>query len=461
MDKPFHAFRRLTFGFTLAEMDSVRRQGFEAFIHNQLNPETLPEPPSLQAGLSSLGTLRLQTTELFREYGPPIKRKATLFQGEEQRRLRRLTRLPTVEAASARLLRAVQSPRQLQEILVDFWFNHFNVFLEKGPVRVWVGAYERDAIRPFVFGKFRDMLSATARHPAMLFYLDNWRNVAPRNPTAAGKSRGINENYARELLELHTLGVDGGYGQQDVRELARILTGWGLKNLGREDGPSVFFFDPERHDTGGKVLLGRPVAGKDRQEIEETLAFLAGHPSTARHISYKLAQLFVADNPPAALVEKLARRFQETDGDIRAILTTLFASEEFWDGRYYGVKFKTPFRYLVSCLRLLDITVSDPETLAGLLQQWGMPLYGCPTPDGYHLTQEAWLNPDALMRRIDFAANLTRSMSPREMKAAPDVDRLRSALGGFFGPPTLAALDAAPPADRLALALASPEFLRY
>lgn len=453
MIKHFHALRRLTLGFTRADVEQVRRDGVERFIQAQLNPQSLPESPVLQAKLATLPTLRLSLPELYHDYGPPNRRAAKASGGDIQKR----TRQPYAEAATAKLWRAVHSPRQLQELLVDFWFGHFNVFMGKGlAIRVWIGAYERDAIRPFVLGRFRDLLFATARHPAMLLYLDNQRNIAPSSLVGRMKQRGLNENYARELMELHTLGVDGGYGQQDVRELARVLTGWGTKPAGPELGPSVFFFEARRHDFGEKTLLGRKIPGKGQAEVEETLDFLASHPSTARHVTAKLARLFVADDPPPALVDRLARRFLDTGGDIRAVLETLFASAEFWGARYDGAKFRTPFQYLVSSLKLVENPTEDASRWLGLLRQWGMPPYGCPTPDGYSDRQEVWLSPDAVMRRIDFASSLARAQTVPPGRPAFDLAELRALCGAR----TQAAIDEAPQAMRLALLLSSPEFLR-
>ncbi len=317
------------------------------------------------------------------------------------------------QAVQARLWRAVESPRQLQEVMVDFWYNHFNVFAAKGLDHLWVGAYEEQAIRPYALGRFRDLLGATAHHPAMLFYLDNWQNTAPNSPGVRGKQQGLNENYARELMELHTLGVDGGYTQEDVIALARILTGWGLgRPRGRDINKGGFFFDPKRHDFSDKVFLGQTIHGSGVAEGEEALDILARNPATARHISFELAQYFVADEPPSALVERLRKRFLDTDGDIRAVLDTLFHSPEFWDQKYYGNKFKTPYQYVVSAVRATDMKVVNVRPLYGMLMQLGMPLYGCLTPDGYKNTRDAWLNPDAMTRRIGFATALASGRLP-------------------------------------------------
>src|SRR5262249_50612288 len=229
-------------------------------------------------------------------------------------------------------------------------FNHFNIFGNKGFVRLWVGAYEAGAIRPHALGKFRDLLLATARHPAMLFYLDNSSNSAPGSQGPSGRELRLNENYARELMELHTLGVDGGYSQDDVVALARILTGWGLARPNQKppDGTG-FLFDAARHDNEPKRLLGHEITASGEAEGVEAIDLLARHPATAHHIAFKLVQYFVADQPPSALVDRVAARFRETDGDIRAVLQTLFASPEFRNG--IGTKYKTPYRFVLSAVR--------------------------------------------------------------------------------------------------------------
>ncbi|HWJ93955.1 MAG TPA: DUF1800 domain-containing protein, partial [Telluria sp.] len=303
---------------------------------------------------------------------------------------------------------------------LDFWFNHFNVFAGKGIDRALVASYERDAIRPFALGAFRDLLGATAKHPAMLFYLDNFLSTSPT--FAQARARGLNENYARELMELHTLGVDGGYTQKDVTELARMLTGWTFdqRRLVREN--ETFRFDPKRHDNGAKTWLGREVAGAGQREGEMALDVLAVHPATARHISYKLAQYFVSDAPPQALVERIARTWQESRGDIRLVLRTLFTSDEFMAPAVVGAKFKTPYQFVVSAVRASGTPVRNVAPLVGTLAQLGMPLYGCQTPDGYKNTQDAWLNPDALTRRITFATALGSGRLPlgaQPVDAAP------------------------------------------
>ncbi len=312
---------------------------------------------------------------------------------------------------------AIESPRQLEEVMVDFWFNHFNVVAGKGLDHVLIADYERKAIRPLVLGRFRDMLGATAKHPAMLFYLDNWLSVSPTAQGQAGipgtrkVTAGLNENYARELMELHTLGVDGGYTQADVTTLARMLTGWSFDPRQSKSGDTFRFF-AGLHDDGDKVWLGKAVPTKGLAEGEWALDVLASHPATARHISYELAQYFVADDPPPALVDRLAQRFLATGGDIRSVLEVLFKSPEFRDLANVGAKFKTPYQYVISVVRAGGVEVNNVRPLLAAMNRMGMPLYGCQSPDGYKNTREIWLNPDALAQRVSFATGIGQGKSP-------------------------------------------------
>ncbi|MGK7880374.1 MAG: DUF1800 domain-containing protein [Crocosphaera sp.] len=361
------------------------------------------------------------------------------------------------EAIQARLMRATLSRSQLEEVMVDFWFNHFNVFAGKGRTGIWVGAYEEQAIRPHVLGKFRDLLFSTARHPAMLFYLDNWQNTAPESSRSRGRFKGLNENYARELIELHTLGVDGGYSQDDVIALAKILTGWGLAGPRRLGDGSGFFFDEARHDYSDKVFLGTLIRGSGMDEVEQALELLARHPATAEHISYKIAQYFVADQPPPSLVVFLAQRFLETDGDIRAILTSLFSSAEFWANEYRGNKFKTPYQYVISALRAVDSSQPNLVALAGTLNQLNMLPYHCLTPDGYANTQEAWLNSDAMLRRISIATALAQGRWSGKSKVNPE--QLRQTLGNPFSDHSQEVIASSPRQIQAALMLGAPEMM--
>jgi uncharacterized protein (DUF1800 family) len=310
------------------------------------------------------------------------------------------------DISQAKLLRAVYSEKQLEEVLADFWFNHFNVYLDKGADRYLVPSYERDAIRPHVLGKFRDMVLATAKHPAMLFYLDNWQSM---DPTIAErmKSRrklGLNENYGRELLELHTLGVDGGYTQTDVTETARAFTGWTI------DGPQrggAFSFNPRMHDKGEKVVLGVKIpAGGGMDDGLKVIDIVTRHPSTARFVSRKLAQRFVADEPPPALVDRMARRFTETDGDLREVMKTMLTSTEFWSKAAWRSKLKTPLEMVASAARASGAEIRSAAELVRHLADFGQPLYRKQEPTGYSHLNEEWVNSAGLLARMNFAVAL-------------------------------------------------------
>jgi uncharacterized protein (DUF1800 family) len=317
--KVLHLLNRLSLGVRPGDVQKVEAIGVEAYIQQQLAPEQIPEPQSLGDRLSQLASLKLSPGELAQQFRQQQQERKQ-FKGQPSQpsqpsqiqlappAQQRLRQTVAQQAAAARLLRATQSDRQLQEVMVDFWYNHFNVFAGKGLDRVLIGSYEAAAIRPHTLGRFRDLLGATAKHPAMLFYLDNWQNTAPNSPGARGRFTGLNENYARELMELHTLGVEGGYSQQDVIALAKILTGWGLQR-GKSGNSSGFYFDPQRHDASDKVFLGQTIQGGGMEEGEKALDILARQPATAKHISYKLAQYFVADRPPQSLVDRLSERY--------------------------------------------------------------------------------------------------------------------------------------------------------
>ena len=467
-----HVINRLSFGPAPGDKDRVMAMGIDAYIDEQLHPERIPESAALTQRLAGLTLNRASQAELvarFRELN-----KQALENGEAGKAARQAFHRQLVEeGGAARLLPALMSPRQLQEVMVDFWFNHFNVYQGKGLDHALVANYEREAIQPFVLGRFRDLLGATAHHPAMLFYLDNWLSTAPgfkpfratdqSGVQVTGQARqpnGLNENYARELMELHTLGVDGGYSQKDVTELARILTGWTIDPRISTSG-SLFVFAPRRHDDGSKEWLGYRVMGNGQAEGEWALDVLARHPSTARHIAYKLAQHFVSDDPLPALVDRLAHRFRDSDGDIRSVLATLFASPEFRDPATHSAKFKNPYRYLLSSLRATGQYAPDIRLMLGTLHQQGMPLHGCPTPDGYKNTEAAWLNPDATTRRIAFATALGSGRLPGSDAGPVDEAGLRSTMGGMLGDRTRSLIDQSEPLLRSALILGSPDFMRY
>ncbi len=494
-----HVLNRLAYGPAPGDLQRVRKIGLDAYIDEQLHPKRLPIPASISERLDALETTRLPASDLvarFRAAGAAARRDGEAGKAER----RDLYRQVSLEAGEARITRAVESPQQLNEVMVDFWFNHFNVFSGKGMGRVLVGNYEQEAIRPHALGKFRDLLGATAKHPAMLFYLDNWLSSAPgqqpgRGKGAKAKANGLNENYARELMELHTLGADRGYSQRDVTELARMLTGWTMRPAAASDA-SLFQFDERRHDQGEKIWLGHRVSARGQAEGEWALDRLAEHPATARNIAFQLAQYFVADEPPAALVDRLAQRFTSSQGDIAEVLKTLFDSPEFRDPSVQSAKFKTPYRYLVSSLRAAGQPVGNVRPLLASLAGLGMPLYGCQTPDGYKNTELAWLNPDAMTRRVGFALAFATGRLPlgraggdnmasgagRQMiepasyrairtgEASADtalsipaleVDPLLTGLGPTISTKTRAAVAAAEPSLRAALVIGSPDFMRH
>lgn len=319
------------------------------------------------------------------------------------------------DLTEGKLLRAVYSNHQLQELLADFWYNHFNVFLGKGPDRYMIPTYEREAIRPHVFGKFYDLLLETAKSPAMLFYLDNWESVAPeaanrfQRPNQKNK-RGLNENYGRELLELHTLGVDGGYTQKDVIEVARCFTGWTIANP-RKGG--VFEYNDKVHDKGQKIVLGHVIpAGGGMNDGLKVLDILAHHPSTAHFISLNLTQRFVADNPPPSLVNRMAETFTKSEGDLRAVMQTMLSSPEFWSQGAYRAKVKSPFEMIASALRATNADVTSGFLLANELQKLGEPLYRKIEPTGYSSANAEWVSSAGLLDRMNFALALAHNRVP-------------------------------------------------
>ncbi|MGH7114139.1 MAG: DUF1800 domain-containing protein [Stellaceae bacterium] len=468
-----HVLNRLAFGPTLDDFNYVKTIGVERYIAEQLDPKAIEEPIELRFRLAQLPTLGLDADELRGLYGPLRPVAGIKPSLDEVRAQQARARLVVREAAEARILKAVLSRRQLQQVMVNFWFNHFNIFSGKGLDRVWIGNYEDQAIRPHALGRFRDLLLAVAEHPAMLVYLDNTQNAAPGSPGARGAASGLNENFAREVMELHTLGVNGGYTQDDVTTLARVLTGWRVNPPGSEKFPGVAaIFDGMRHDYSPKMFLGRRLAAGGRAQGEEALDILAGSPATAHHIAYQLAQYFVADVPPPALVDRLAARFLATGGDIRQVLETLFASPEFWDSA--GQKYKTPYEYVISAVRAAGVPVNNPRPLIGWMSRFGMPLYGCETPDGYANTQQAWLSPEAAIQRISFAVAFARGGVPVSAQPAGDADgaallphrpdpvdpaRLEEMFGASLSGSTRAAVEAASPGLRAALILGSPDFM--
>jgi uncharacterized protein (DUF1800 family) len=325
------------------------------------------------------------------------------------------------ELAQAKILRAVYSQRQFEEVMTDFWCNHFNVFVGKGLDHLMLTSYERDVIRPHALGKFEDLLVATTKSPAMLFYLDNWLSVGPNSEQGLGipahpglywhpslkpgkRASGLNENYGRELMELHTLSVNGGYSQRDVTEVAKVFTGWTIDKPAEGGG---FKFDPRIHEPGPKFVLGHKIKPKGEGEGLEVLHRLATSPQTAHFISLKLAERFVSDDPPPALVDRMAKTFLKKKGDIREVLNTLFHSPEFWDETTYRAKVKTPLEFVASAVRATGAEIDDAQPLVGQLNRMGMPLYGAQPPTGYSMKAETWVSSSALLNRMNFALALT------------------------------------------------------
>ncbi|MYM37436.1 DUF1800 family protein [Duganella sp. FT94W] len=471
------ALNRITWGVSTSSYQQASKIGYDAWLEQQLHPGPAVLPAAAQAQIDAmtisqkpLPQLVQQLEDQRRDYDKAMAddeaKKAA--QRAYQQELSRLAK----EAATRSLLRDLYSPNQLQEQMTWFWMNHFNVHQGKSNLRVLVGDYEEQAIRPHALGKFRDLLAATLRHPAMIRYLDNEQNAVNR----------INENYAREIMELHTLGVDGGYTQNDVQQLARILTGVGV-NL-TDKTPNVrkdkqdqyvraglFEFNPNRHDYGDKVFLGQPVKGRGLAEVDEALDRLSRSPATARYVSRKLAIYFVADEPPPQLVQRMAERFQSSDGDIAAVLRVLFDSPEFT--RSLGTKFKDPVHYVVSAVRLAydDKVILNANPMHSWLNRMAEPLYGRQTPDGYPLTQPGWASPGQMTTRFEIAKAIgsgaaglfkTEGAQPQEKPAFPQLANALyyQALQQSLAPATRQALEqAASPQDWNTLLLSSPELM--
>ena len=406
---PVQLIDRITWGANPSLLREVMQQGIDHYLAAQLKPAPGSDlPPAIQAQISAM-TIEQQPLATLAGGIDQQRRNVNAIKDEKERSSARqayqqeLARLGR-EASTRTLLRAVYSTNQLREQMTWFWFDHFNVYQNKNVVRALIGDYEDRAIRAHALGRFSDLLRAVVYHPAMLLYLDNAQNASGR----------INENFARELMELHTLGVDGGYSQSDVQELARILTGVGI-NL-RNEEPRVrrelrtqyvrnglFEFNPNRHDYGDKQFLGQLVRGSGLKEVDEAIDRLARHPATARFVSRKLALYFVSDEPSPALITQLAAEFTRSDGDIASTLAALFNSAEFTAS--LGRKFKDPVHYVVSAVRLAydDSAISNAAPMINWLNRMAQPLYGRQTPDGYPLTADAWTSPAQMATRFEIA----------------------------------------------------------
>jgi uncharacterized protein (DUF1800 family) len=468
----------VTWGVTPTAMGAFESAGREKWLQSQLHPmlnTALPE--AAQAQIEALPLIHKSAFELATKFDAQVRATNQMTDPDQrasaQQAYQQAMTDVAKQAATRTILRALYAPDQLRERMTWFWFNHFNIHQYKGNLRVLVGAYEDTAIRAHALGRFRNLLEATLRNPAMLRYLDNADNAAGH----------INENYAREIMELHTMGVGSGYSQKDVEELARLLTGVGI-DIKPEDPPKLkpelqsqlvrdglFEFNPARHDYGDKVFLGQIIKGRGFGEVQQALDILCHQPATARHISRKIAMYFVADDPPAALVERMSQTFIHTDGDIASVLDTLFHSSEFMAS--LGTRFKDPVRYVLSAVRLAYDTKVIVNT--GPIQNWfnrlAEGLYNHQTPDGYSLISTAWSSPGQMMTRFEIARQIGSSSSGLFKPPEPDAPELPafpllqnslyfSGLRQVLGNATKAALDkAVSPQEWNMLLLSSPEFM--
>ena len=456
-----HALNRLAYGPRPGDVQRIKRMGLEKWIDEQLDPDSIDDS-ALDKRLGRYPTLAMSSQQLLEDFPPPAQ--AAKAQGvtkdeyrqqmQEKRQDSVAEMLPTgdvnfdranvqlarlvgpnriiAELAMAKMDRAIYSNRQLEAVMEDFWFNHFNVFANKGADKWLLTSYVRDTIRPHTMGKFSDLLLATAKSPAMLFYLDNWLSADPAaikrmqearairqqrrymrfgmipppygmqgaNGRPKQQDRGLNENYGREVMELHTIGVDAGYTQQDVINMAEIFTGWTIR-APRKD--AQFFFNDRIHAEEKEVVMGHTFHGSGMKEGEKALEMLASDPHTAHHISLQLAEYFVSDDPPPALVDRMAQEWQSSGGDIRAVLRTMIYSPEFWSKQAYRAKVKTPFELVASTARALNADVEVTLPLVQWVGRMGEPLFQCQPPTGYSDKSEMWVNSGALLNRLNFA----------------------------------------------------------
>jgi len=453
-----HVLNRVAYGPRVGDIERVRAIGIERYIDEQLRPERIHDDEANRR-IADLTTIRLSSAEISSQFEQPLtearrERKQAAADNPDapktptpaQQRANSLV----LELGAQKVMRAIYSDRQLQEVLTDFWFNHFNIDARKGRDRFLLTEYERDVIRPHVLGSFRDLLEATAKSPAMLFYLDNWQSVDPNGihptvtpgrvargpfggrvyvpptvhqpPQRPNAPKGLNENYGRELLELHTLGVDGGYTQKDVTEVARAFTGWTIENPRNGGG---FIFRPQMHDMGQKVVLGHVIKpGGGQSDGEQVLDILVKQPATAHFIARALVRRFVSDAPPSALVDRVAKRFRDTNGDLREVTRTILLSAEFLSPDAFNAKAKTPLEFLISALRASGTDVADARPYVRTLQQLGMPLYQCQPPTGYKDTADAWINTGALVARMNVAMKLSAGdQTLAQTLGSPDFQR--------------------------------------
>ena len=393
-----HLLNRATFGPRPGDVELVQKIGIDKYLDQQLHPEKISDT-GIDDRLSSLRSLNMSIAEIYTYYPRPKQARALNMapliagEGEAPRKL-------LEELQAQKIVRAVHSERQLQEVMTDFWFNHFNIFWAKGADRWLTTDFEMNAIRPNAMGKFKDLLMATAKSPAMLFYLDNFQSTS---------LRGINENYARELMELHTMGVDGGYTQKDVQEVARAFTGWSIEGPRRS---GKFIFRPRVHDPGEKVVLGHRISAGGMKDGEAVIDILAHHPSTAHFIAKKLVTRFVSDNPPESLVSHIAGIYRATDGDIGEMLRAIFTSPEFYSPEAMNSKMKSPFELAVSAIRVLNGTTDGSRALAQMIARMGQPLYQYQPPTGFPDRRSEWTSNGSIVERLNFAVALAANRIP-------------------------------------------------
>lgn len=485
--KIIHTLNRLGYGPRPGDVEKVKKAGLEKYIDQQLHPERIDDK-AVEARLKGLTSLQMDIAELYKNYPAPgmIARSlglrmpgqanqpnnqndqpnsedAKADQRDQRQQIQAYYRennlkppqIMLIELQSQKIIRAAYSERQLQEVMTDFWFNHFNIFWAKGAARWMTTDFEMNAIRPHTLGKFKDIVKATAKSPAMLFYLDNFQSMTPdMQPARRGRfgrrnggrlqnrqseqmtdeqrqrlnefrnrKRGINENYARELMELHTLGVDGGYTQKDVQEVARCFTGW---TIDRPQQNGSFIFREVMHDKGEKVVLGQKVDEGGIKDGEKVIEILSRHPNTAKFISTKLVRRFVSDNPPSSLVNRVVGVYQKTDGDIREMLKTIFTSQEFYSREAYRAKIKSPFELAVSAIRAMSSEVAVPLQTAQFISKMGQPLYLYQAPTGYPDKAEQWVNTGALLERLNFgialSTNRLRGANVDMTRVAPNLE---------------------------------------
>jgi uncharacterized protein (DUF1800 family) len=470
---------RLTWGVNASSAEHLHAVGTERWLQEQLHPASnmaLPEAAKTQIeAMPDVHKFPFDIAVSFEQQARSANQVADPDQKKAAQQVYQQAMNDRAKQAAARtILCALYSPDQLRERMTWFWFNHFNVHQYKANVRILVGDYVDSAIRPFALGKFRNLLSATLHHPAMLRYLDNADNAAGH----------INENYAREIMELHTMGVGSGYSQADVEALAKILTGVGIDvkpdnpKLSPELQPQLvregaFEFNPARHDYSDKMLLGHPVKGRGLAEVDEALDILARHPATATHLSRQIATYFVSDNPPDSLVQKMAQAFKATDGDIAAVLNAMVHAPEFTATLKPGSRFKDPMQYALSAVRLAydNKVILNTAPVQNWLNRMGEGLFNHETPDGYSMSSASWNGPGQMMVRFEIARQIGSGSAGLFKPDVPNaVDQpafplLQNALyfNGLrqtLGPATLTTLDKAiSPQDWNALFLSSPEFM--